>query len=106
MGEHLTQGTSNMLSPKLVLCVCVFFFIGMEAAPRSLNHGKAPTLFSRHFLVETEDGAAEHSGNKDNESKDDENKEDKISGEEKDYQCANEWMCHVYDVLSIERRWG
>merc|ERR1711939_1138702 len=25
MGEHLTQVTSNMFSPKLVLCVCVLF---------------------------------------------------------------------------------
>merc|ERR1712105_32075 len=34
MGEYLTQVTSNMFSPKLVLCVCVLFFIGMEAAPK------------------------------------------------------------------------
>merc|ERR1712002_36054 len=34
MGEHITQVTSNMFSPKLVLCVCVLFFISLEAAPK------------------------------------------------------------------------
>merc|ERR1712055_675096 len=34
MGEHLTEVTSNMFSPKLVFCVSVLFFIGMEAAPK------------------------------------------------------------------------
>merc|ERR1711970_706890 len=29
-----TSYTSNMFSLKLVLCVCIFFVIGMEAAPK------------------------------------------------------------------------
>merc|ERR1711970_179245 len=35
MGSHIrTSYTSNMFSLKLVFCVCIFFFIGMEAAPK------------------------------------------------------------------------
>merc|ERR1711970_203469 len=35
MGSHgRTSYTSNMFSLKLVLCVCIFFVIGMEAAPK------------------------------------------------------------------------
>merc|ERR1739846_313544 len=29
-----TSDNSNMFSPRLVICLCVFFFIGMEAAPK------------------------------------------------------------------------
>merc|ERR1712055_157151 len=35
MGSHIrTSYTSNMFSLKLVICVCIFFVIGMEAAPK------------------------------------------------------------------------
>merc|ERR1712215_621273 len=62
MGEHLTQVTSNMFSPKLVLCVCVLFSSAWKPHQNqnqilnrnlNLNRRDSSAVFIPHSILKT-----------------------------------------------------